>query len=173
MVEEMFLFPTCFIRSLQALSSNSHGDENRRVAHCTIITVSNTHSDLCSTTMGYYSYVVFSFHFAHPPQLHSQKYPSTQFFNNNHSNLKPHLATIPESYVHTGPQQPPRTNIIKLIHPIIHRRRMRITHMHLNKHSTNLLWRQDSRLPKRNNLRVVAWTRLTLPPSTMHWEAQG
>jgi hypothetical protein len=48
---------------------------------------------------------------------------------------------------------------------------MRITHMHL-KHNTNLSWRRDSRLPKPNNLRVVAWTRLTLPPSTMHWEAQ-
>ena len=158
--------------SLLPCHHDSHGDENRRVAYCTVIAVSNTHSDLRSTTMGYYSYVVFSSNFVHPPQIHSQKYPLTQFFNNNHSNPNPHLATILESYVHTGPQQLPRTNIIKLIHPIIHRQPMRITHMHLNKHSTNLLWRQD-RLPKRNNLRAVAWTRLTLPPSTMHWEAQG
>lgn len=131
--EEMFLFPTFFIRPLFACHH-----ENRGVAHCVVIAVSDAHADLRSTTMGHYSYVVFSCNLVHPPQIHSQKYPSTQSFNNNHSNPNPHLATILESYVHTGPQQPPRTNIIKLIHPIIHRQRMRITHMHLNNHSTNL-----------------------------------
>ena len=172
----MFLFPTCLICSLQALSSLAttivmamKTEESPTAPLSQSATPTQTYAapQWATTRMSSFHSISLT-----SPQLHSQKYLSTQFFNNNHSNLKPHLATIPESYVHTGPQQPPRTNIIKLIHPIIHRQRMRITHMPLNKHSTNLLWQQDSRLPKRNNLRVVAWTRLTLPPSTMHWEAQ-